>query len=102
MDNTFIRRVVLYAVAAFLFVFALDGIIFLASHLPTKTFSFDTLLLRLGGLEQFFRIPRRILRMVWPSESTPVALNFILSLLNWLCWGVVLALLKNFWDKARR
>ena len=102
MNRQFLRRVVLYALFYYVVLLALDAVIFLLSHIPPKAVNLDFLILKLGGLETLLRWPRSLLRHLWPGESTPTALNHLLSALNCLLWGLTLASLKTLWIRAKK
>ncbi len=54
----------------------------------------DRLVRFLGAIAHFFTWPRRLLRALWPGESTPAALNYLLYLANWLVWGTLVAAIR--------
>jgi hypothetical protein len=102
VNRRFLKQVLLFALLYYLVFFALDGVIFLLSHVPPKAMNLDPLLLKLANVEQFLVWPRLLLRWLWPGETTPGIFNYILPVLNALVWGAVLAGLKGLWDKARQ
>ena len=102
MNRPFIRRVVLYALLYYVVLLALDAVIFLLSHIPPKAVNLDFLILKFGGVESLLLWPRSLLRRLWPGESTPTALNYLLSALNCLLWGLALAGLKTLWTQAKK
>jgi len=102
MNRQFLRSVVLYALLYYLVLLALDAVIFLLSHIPPKAVNLDFLILKFGGLESLLLWPRSLLRRLWPGESTPTVLNYFLSALNCLLWGLALASLKSFWTRVKK
>jgi hypothetical protein len=102
MNRTFILRVLLCAFFYYLAFLALDGVLFLLSHIPPKAVNLDALIVRLVEVEEFLAWPRVFLRHLWPGESTPTAFNYVLPLLNCLVWGLLLAGLKAVWSNARK
>ena len=102
MNRQFIRRVALYALLYYVVLLALDAIIFLLSHIPPRAVNLDFLILKFGGLETLLLWPRSLLRRLWPGESTPTVLNYLLSALNCLLWGFALAGLKTFWTRIQK
>src|SRR6202040_195189 len=102
MNRQFIRRVVLYALLFYVVLLALAAVIFLLSHIPPKAVNLDFLILKFGGLETLLLWPRSLLRRLWPGESTPTVLNYLLSALNCLLWGLALAGLKTFWTRIQK
>ncbi len=102
MNRQFIRRAVLYALLYYVVLLALGVVIFLLSHIPPKAVNLDFLILKFGGVESLLLWPRSLLRRLWPGESTPTALNYLLSGLNCLLWGLALAGLKTLWTQAKK
>ena len=102
MNRPFIRRVVLYALLYYVLLLALNAVIFLLSHIPPKAVNLDFLILKFGEVERILLWPRSLLRRLWPGESTPTALNYLLSGLNCLLWGLALSGLKTFWTQVRK
>jgi len=102
MNRRFARQVILFALLYYLAFVALDGVIFLFSHVPPKAVNLDGLILPLFAAERILAWPRLILRWLWPGESTPACLNLVMTVLNCLIWGLTLASLKALWTKAQR
>jgi hypothetical protein len=102
MGRTFIQRVLLFAFFYYAFFLALDALIFLLSHVPPSAANLDSLILSLGEVEAFLTWPRLFMRYLWPGESTPTALKYLLPFLNCLIWGLLLAGLKELWNRARK
>jgi hypothetical protein len=71
-----------------------DGVIFLAAHVPPKAVDLDAPIRGLQTGYEILRAPRLVLRWLWPGESSPLWLNWLLTILNSLVWGVGLAGLK--------
>ncbi|MBI3876360.1 MAG: hypothetical protein HY300_10480 [Verrucomicrobia bacterium] len=95
-------RVGLYALACYLALVLLDNLIFLLSHLPPRFLPADGLIVALTRVEQALTAPRWLLRRLWPSETTPAALNSLLAVLNSLVWGAALCVLVAWWKKPRK
>lgn len=102
MSRPFVKQVVLFAVLHYLVFISLEGVIFLLSHVPPKAVNLDGLVVTLFNAERILAAPRALLRWLWPSEHTPSLLNWALTALNSLVWGLALAGLKCFWSKARQ
>ena len=94
MKLRFLKQTALFALLFFVAWQCFNGVIFLLSHLPPGLVHLDWLLRGLGHLSRFFTWPRRFLRSLWPAETTPAALDYLLALLNWLLWGALAALWK--------
>ena len=73
----------------------LDGVISLLSHLPSRPFDFDPVILALFRVERVLQAPRGWLRALWPGEGTPQALNWLTNLLNAFLWGLGWRLLRR-------
>ena len=95
-------QALLFALFYYLAFLALDGVIFLMSHVPPRVINLDDILLKLGDVERFLAWPRILLRKLWPGETIPETINSLLAVLNALIWGGILAGLKRFWDNARK
>src|SRR5690348_15685494 len=91
MQRRYLKLIVLYALLFFVLLQCFDGLIFLLSHLPPQAVHLDGLLRVLGAVERFFILPRRMLRRLWPWETTPTILNYALAVINWLVWGAIAA-----------
>jgi hypothetical protein len=102
MNRPFIRRVVLYALLYYVVLLALDAVIFLLSHVPPRAVNLDFVILKFGAVERFLLWPRSLMRRLWPGESTPTTLNYFLSALNCLLWGLALAGLKSLWTRVKK
>ena len=101
MKSRFAKQMVLFALLAYLVFLCLNGVIFFLSHLPPAVVHLDWFIRRLGGISRVFTWPRRLLRHLWPGESTPTALNYGLAALNWLLWGTVLAGWRAFRERTK-
>jgi hypothetical protein len=102
MNRQFIRRAVVYALLYYVVLLALDAVIFLLSHIPPKAVNLDFLILKFGEVERILLWPRSMLRRLWPGESTPTGLNYFLSALNCLLWGLALTGLKTVWTRVKK
>ena len=102
MTRSFAQRVLVFAFVYYAFFLLLDGAIFLLSHVPPSAVNLDGVILFLGDAEEFLALPRVLLRRLWPGESTPTALNFVLTFVNCILWGLVLASVKSLWENLRR
>jgi hypothetical protein len=102
MKWRFIRQVILCAFLYGVVCVALNGLIFLLSHIPPGALNFDKVILKLGGLARFLAWPRILLRHLWPGEATSSIFNFILSGVNCLLWGLAIAGVKNLWVTLRK
>ena len=100
-DRALAWQVVLMALLHFLAINILAGAVYLLSHLPTTVLHFDPLLLLLERVHRVLWFPRDLLRWLWPGERTPAMLNWLLRVLHSLCWGGLLAGLRNLWRKLR-
>jgi len=79
---------------------ALNGLIFLFGHLPPHWVHLDWPLRMLGLVCRALTFPRRILRHLWPSETSPAFVLWLLAALNWLLWGVLVEAMRSL--RARR
>ena len=102
MSRPFVKRVVLLAILHYLLFISLDGVIFFVSHIPPKAVNLDGPIRALQWVYEILRAPRALLRWLWPGEHTPSLLNWALTALNSLIWGLALAGLKCSWSKARQ
>jgi|SRR5579863_4115318 len=91
----FAKWTLFYAFLIFVAVQCLYGFLFLLSHLPPSVVHLDSFLRVLAAFARFFTWPRRLLRALWPAESTPTALNYSLAIINWLFWGSLAATWKT-------
>ena len=80
---------------------SVDGVIYLAAHIPPKVVNLDAPIQGLQWVYEVLRAPRFVLRRLWPTESSPLWLNWPLAILNSLVWGTGLAGLKITWVKIR-
>ena len=95
-----LRSLLLWALLHFMIVLTLGGLIFFSSHVPPKAVNLDGLIRALVWIENILLAPRKALLWLWPGESTPPGLGFLLTLVNSLAWGAVLAWTRAFWRKA--
>lgn len=99
MNRRFFKLVILFALLHYLFLISLAGVIYLVSHVPPKAVNLDGLILALARVEDFLVAPRRMFLSLWPGESTPRGLAWLLTALNSVLWGFGLASLKIVWRK---
>ena len=102
MNRSFPRQVILFGLLYYLVFLALDAVIYLLSHVPPKAVELNSLVLFLFDLERVLAAPKTFLRWLWPGESTPRYLNLLVTLLNCVVWGLVLAGAKKFWLHVRK
>ena len=93
---------ILFGLFYYLFFLALDAVIYLLSHVPPKAVDLNSLVLFLFDLERVLAAPKAFLRWLWPGESTPRYLSLVVTFLNCVLWGLVLAGLKKFWERVRK
>jgi len=101
MSRRFLKLVVLFSLLHCLVLLGLDAAIFLLSHLPTGVLHLDNLIVALTHLHQWLRVPRTVLSHLWPGEYLPRLAGLMLTVVNSLIWGILLAGLKLIWAKAR-
>ena len=99
MNRRFLKLVVLFALWHYLILISLSGIIYLVNHVPPKAVNLDGLALALVRVEDLLVAPRRLFLRLWPGESTPGGLGWLVTGLNSLLWGFSLAGLKLLWRK---
>ena len=102
MKRRFLKSVGLWALAHYLALMCLEGVMFLASHLPPKAVNLDGMILALQYVEELLTAPRRFLLWLYPWETTPAGLGIFLTVVNSLTWGLAATCLKRLWDRARR
>lgn len=100
MKNRWVRSVLLWAVAHIACLVLLDNFIFLLSHLP-NVINLDGVILFLTSVHQILKAPRRVLRWLWPGETTPWLINLLLPVANSLVWGAALAGLQRLKQRRR-
>ena len=81
---------------------SLDGVIYLAAHVPPKAVNLDVPIRALQRVYEILRAPRFVLRWLWPGENSPLLLNWLLTMLNSLVWGVGLSVMRILWAKIRK
>lgn len=101
MKRRFLKSVALWALLHYLALLCLEGVMFLVSHIPPKAVNLDGMILGLQYVQELLTAPRRFLLWLYPWENTPAGLGILLTLLNSLTWGLTLALLRKWWDRAR-
>ncbi|MDB6016654.1 MAG: hypothetical protein JWR19_1143 [Pedosphaera sp.] len=101
MNRRFLKQVILFGLLYYLIFLALNGVIFLISHIPPKAVNLDHVALGLYAVEHALAAPRFLLRRLWPGEATPIYFQFLIALCNCLLWGFALAGLKALWTKVR-
>ena len=74
--------------------------VFLVSHIPPKAVNLDAVISALVFLENVLVAPRKLLLWLWPWETIASGLIWVLTVINSLVWGAVLATLKVAWQKA--
>ena len=84
----------IYSALFFLFLLALRGLVFILVHLPAAS-ALDRFIIAVVSIERMLTAPKRFLRLLWPSQSTPAYLNLSLTILNGLLWGTFLAAFKS-------
>ncbi len=102
LNRRFLKLVILFSLLHFLVMVAVDGVIYLAAHIPPKAVNLDAPIRWLQQVYEILRAPRFILRWLWPGEHSPLLLNWLLTILNSLVWGVGLAGLGTLWAKMRK
>jgi len=101
-SRRFLKLVILFSLLHFLVMVSVDGVIFLAAHMPPKAVNLDAPIRALQWVYEILRAPRSVLRWLRPGESSPLWLNWLLTILNSLLWGLGLAGLRILWTKARK
>ena len=91
--------VLFFALALYGVLLGLGGLIFLVSHIPPKAVNLDAVISALVFLENVLVAPRKLLLWLWPWETIPSGLIWVLTAINSLVWGAVLATLKVAWQK---
>ena len=84
----------MFAASFWLIYQCLSGAIFLFSHLPPQWVHLERLLVVLGWFSRLLIFPRRLLRHLWPAETTPSSVLWLLATLNWVFWGVLAGLIR--------
>ena len=97
----FLKRALWFALLHFIAVLGVSDFIFLLSHVPPKAVNLDGLITAMVMVENVLVCFRKLLLHSWPLENTPGSLGSILSVLNSLGWGVLLAGLQSLWRKLR-
>ncbi len=101
LRSRWLRHWLLWSLAHFCALVLLENFLFLLSHIPRVPL--DAVILLLADLSGLLRLPGRLLRHAWPSESTPTALLWGLAVLNSLVWGGLLMVIRRVWtNKAHR
>jgi hypothetical protein len=100
-----LTRITVFSGAHFLTLALLNSLIFLLAHIPTAVVKLDQLIIFFTYIHQALTLPRWLLRQLWIGETTPTALNWVLTLLNSLLWGLALTWLtrhrwRNPWENA--
>ncbi|MBI3851435.1 MAG: hypothetical protein HY298_14340 [Verrucomicrobia bacterium] len=101
-DQRFLRLAVLFSLLHFVAMVSVDGVIFLLAHVPPKAANLDAPIRGLQWLYEVLHAPRMVLRSLWPGESSPLWLNWLLTVLNSVAWGSGLSVLKIAWVKIRK
>ena len=101
MKSGFVQRVLIFAALFWLAYQCLHGAIFLFSHLPPTWLPLEWPLKILGAISRLLTLPRQLLRHLWPSEQTPTGLNLVLTILNFLTWGLAFEAVRRL-IQARR
>ena|GEM_PF-5477751 len=89
-----------FAVLHFVVLKAVEGTIFLVSHVPPKAVNLDGVYAFLVHIEDVLKFPRWLVDKLWRWETTPQVLPLALTIFNSAVWGAALAILRNFWRKA--
>lgn len=97
-----LKVVLLFAALHYGVLLGVSGLIFLTGHIPPKAVNLETALSALVGVETVLEAPRKGLIWLWPWETTPTGFGALLTLINSLTWGVGLAGLRAFWQRATR
>lgn len=93
------KRWLLWSLAHFCALVLLDNFLFLISHVPQVPL--DAVILPLTDVGSILRFPSRVLRACWPFEDTPQILNWLLTVLNSLVWGGLMASGRRSWRRIR-
>jgi len=90
----------LWALAHFIVLKMVAGLIFFAQHVPPKAVNLEVIMNALVHLEDVLVFFRWLLIKLWIWETTPVGFGFVLATLNSLAWGILLAAGRTFWRRA--
>ena len=100
LRRRFLKQALFFALALYGVLLGLGGLIFLVSHIPPKAVNLDAVISALVFLENVLVAPRKLLLWLWPWETIASGLIWVLTVINSLVWGAVLATLKVAWQKA--
>ena len=92
----------LFAVLHYVVLLGVGGLIFLAGHVPPKAVNLDAAISGMVAVETVLEAPRKVVLKLWPWETTPSGFGTILSLINSLTWGLLLAGIRVAWQRAVR
>ncbi len=101
MSRRFLLRTAAYTVGFYVMLMMLRGAEFLLSHMPPSVIHIDGAIIGLTYVEQVMVFPRWVLRHLWFSEMTPALVNWVLSFLNCVVWGMIYAAFKT-WREPKR
>jgi hypothetical protein len=101
VSRPFIKQVAVGVVVYVSTVLVLELFVFVLSHIPPQAANLDAIIAPIAHLELALLWPKHLLRALWPGESTPRVLLWAVTLLNWLLWGVALALAHRAWRRLR-
>ena len=95
-----LKKVLWFALLHFVLLKAVEGIIFMAAHIPPRAVNLDGAIEVLVRIEDVLVFPRWLVLRLWPWENTPPGLGLGLTVFNSIAWGAGLAGLHHFWRKA--
>lgn len=88
-------RILGLALLHFLALKSADFLLFFLTHLPPVVFNIDPIINLAHIPFRILYFPRHQLRLLWPSETTPTAVNLLTALAASLLWGTVLHFLLS-------
>ena len=93
------RETLVGAAVYLLIALPLDFAVFILCHIPPSAVNLDSIVIRLAQMEIFLAWPKRFLRLLWLSETTPHWLPWVLAVANWLIWGAILSSARRGWHR---
>lgn len=84
-----------WALAHWLVLQLVRGAGFLLSHLPPSLLPTDPAVLVLLWIERILLLPRRLILMAWPGESTPAWLLVVSMIANSLVWASFIIVIRH-------